>query len=141
LHHLRRKTSVRLSSRAISVPVDSHVATFDDARQILSLYSAVISREPNRPVGKAKTDANVVDKCYSRMPQTYSCVPRPCILREDAAVNLSAAFMITTLASAINEIASEMPLLRTLLGVMGRTKVCRYKWHSAGSPGWPFPVL
>jgi len=21
------------------------------------------------------------------------------------------------------------------------TKVCRYNWHSAGSPGWPFPVL
>jgi len=56
------------------------------------------------------------------MPQTYSCVPRPYILREDAAVNLSAAFMITTLASAINEIASEMPLLRTLLGVMGERK-------------------
>ena len=21
------------------------------------------------------------------------------------------------------------------------TKVCRYKWHSAGSLGWPFPML
>jgi len=22
-----------------------------------------------------------------------------------------------------------------------RTKLCRYKWHSAGSLGWPFPML
>jgi len=22
-----------------------------------------------------------------------------------------------------------------------KTKVCRYNWHSAGSVGWPFPVL
>jgi len=21
------------------------------------------------------------------------------------------------------------------------TKVCRYNWHSAGFPGWPFPML
>jgi len=21
------------------------------------------------------------------------------------------------------------------------TKVCRYSWHSAGFPGWPFPML
>ena len=26
------------------------------------------------------------------------------------------------------------------VGIEG-TKVCRYSWHSAGSPGWPFPVL
>ena len=25
--------------------------------------------------------------------------------------------------------------------IQQRTKVCRYNWHSAGSPFWPFPML
>jgi len=27
-----------------------------------------------------------------------------------------------------------------IYGYLG-TKVCRYNWHSAGSLGWPFPVV
>ena len=32
-------------------------------------------------------------------------------------------------------------ILRRRLSVCYGTKVCRYNWHSAGSMGWPFPML
>jgi len=32
-------------------------------------------------------------------------------------------------------------VLSCLVTVVMETKLCRYNWHSAGSLGWPFPMM